>query len=213
MFIRYAIAGYKRAMRPEFIGHIHRAPNLVTGHEVPDMNIAELHNFKAVQHIRQARNGNINTTHRALEPLLCIAVQGCDQRNRTGNGSGVTEERSPRQVYIRTTRAGRFPSRLNNRHPDPLQCMDQLNQQEGTKRREQPEMRRRNHPEPRPLMRNEVPENPVCQHYNQPCCCYPQQNTEEKVPPRRTDPLNGTPPGAKPENLSREQQSEHRNEE
>src|SRR5260370_1106888 len=76
----------------EFIGHIHGAAYLSAGHVATEVNVADLHDFHAIESGRQVGHGNFDAAHLIVKALGREAVHRSEKRSGTSGGRSGTEK-------------------------------------------------------------------------------------------------------------------------
>src|SRR5438445_4061480 len=86
------VAGDNGKVCTEVIGHIHGATHLSAGHVAAEVNIADLHNFHAIESRRQVGQGNFDSADLIVEAFGCEAVHSGKEWGRAGGSCGRTEK-------------------------------------------------------------------------------------------------------------------------
>src|SRR6185503_3132224 len=134
----YEVSSDHGDMRIKLIGNQYRTADFMEGHEIADVDVAELKDTHAIQSARQVGERNLNVFDFEMEPLTSVTIDGSGERGCSHNRSCLSEHRSARRYVLFCWLLDQFEQSLPQPH-DHMKC---LGEEEGKCGRKNPELDR-----------------------------------------------------------------------
>jgi len=154
-------------IRTKAVGKVDSTANLVGGHEVADVNVAELSDFQTIETRRQIRDLDVNAVELEIEPFFTESVSRCHEGNGAGNVGGRTKKSSACRtgklgLTVRTSPSG-------DPVPESLKKLDDFDSQKAKERAKEPKLRHGDQEGKRSASGKRVEEHAVHNDENQEC--------------------------------------------